>query len=417
MSRRILSICFVLGFLVLSVLFSFSNSQKAHAALLAAGTATPTAPDLVIVSVVAQQNGLDASGCALNRNNTLLVTVKNTGGSTAGAFEVSASGRTLQYQALQNLSAGASVVLTFTELPADGVNVITVDSTGLVSEISESNNTQTYNSPVLPALCTPTPTPIGWKSPTPTSTGTPSCSTSGQVALDHTGGAGIANVPIWGAQNTGTPNPGIVATTGPYGQFKAGCMAGMAAYAPGWAGVSYNPTRVNISSNYQTNLSFVGIVTGRGTYTPTSVVPVLTPTPTITSTPTKTLTPTRTPTGPTPTRTRTPTATVTCACFLTNTPTRTPTPTINLTQPIGSCSPVNGTVAAPFTFDGAGTFCWQSTNLGTYINSWNLTTLTINGRDYKNQYVSSASLPPPMGNGYWYIYLVSTVSYGHLEIK
>jgi hypothetical protein len=515
MSRRIVTICFVLVFLVLSVLISSSSSQNAHAALLAAGTATPTAPDLVIVSVVAQQNGLDGSGCALNRNNNLLVTVKNAGGSSVGVFEVSASGRTLQSQAVPGLSVGGSVVLTFAELPADGVNVITVDSTGLVGEISESNNTQTYNSPVLPALCTATPTPIGWKSPTPTKTGTAPCSISGQVALDHTGGAGMVNMEVWGAHNTGTPNPGIVATTGPYGQFKAGCMAGMSAYVSrSVSGLTFNPTQIYISSNSPTNLSFVGILFGK-TYTPTSVVPVLTPTPTPTANvhasghvrlgssggpglanvnvcyylasysfdcaahtvltdangyyqlsictpaqenvtiqaslsgytlspaayyqiwyggcmsgstydfvatigtgtptpPTPTRTPTATENGPTSTRTRTPTTGPTATRTPTGLiPTFTRTPTFTPTA--GFCSPT-ATIAAPFTQDGIGTFCWQSSNLGTYINSWNLTSLTLNGLNYTNLYVAASSYPAKMG-GYWYISYVSAVSYGHFEAK
>jgi hypothetical protein len=77
---------------------------------------------------------------------------------------------------------------------------------------------------------------------------------------------------------------------------------------------------------------------------------------------------------------------------------------------------VTGTITAPFTHDGAGDFCWQSTNLGSYINSWNLTTLTINGVDFNNKYIIVSSLPPLI-NGYWYVHYVSAVSYGHFEAK
>jgi hypothetical protein len=77
---------------------------------------------------------------------------------------------------------------------------------------------------------------------------------------------------------------------------------------------------------------------------------------------------------------------------------------------------VNSTIAAPFTYDGAGDLCWQSTNLGSYINSWNLTTLTINGVDFRNIYTPNTSLPPLI-NGYWYVHYVSAVSYGHFEAK
>ena len=152
--------------------------------------------------------------------------------------------------------------------------------------------------------------------------------------------------------------------------------------------------------------------------------PTLTPLP-ATKTPTRTptgviLTPTRTnTTGPTFTPTRTPTP----GGIITNTPTRTPTagaitntPTRTLTPVIGACSPVTSTITAPFTYDGAGTFCWQSSNLGTYINSWNTTSLTVNGVNETNLYVAAGSLPAKI-NGYWYVGYNSTASYGHFEAK
>jgi aryl-phospho-beta-D-glucosidase BglC (GH1 family) len=127
------------------------------------------------------------------------------------------------------------------------------------------------------------------------------------------------------------------------------------------------------------------------------------PTATRTSTPTTgpSLTPTRTPTqgtGPTATRTITP-----------NGPTAT-------TPPGGACSPVTSTITAPFTKDGAGAFCWQSSNLGAYINSWNLVSLSINGVNETNLYVASGSYPAKI-NGYWYVSYNSTVAWGHFEAK
>jgi hypothetical protein len=97
------------------------------------------------------------------------------------------------------------------------------------------------------------------------------------------------------------------------------------------------------------------------------------------------------------------------------TATRTITPTITPTGGPG-CSPVTSTITAPFTYDGAGAFCWQSTNLGAYINSWNLTSLTVNGVTETNVYVAAGSLPAKI-NGYWYVSYNSTVSYGHFEAK
>jgi hypothetical protein len=77
---------------------------------------------------------------------------------------------------------------------------------------------------------------------------------------------------------------------------------------------------------------------------------------------------------------------------------------------------VTSTITAPFTYDGAGAFCWQSTNLGAYINSWNLTSLTVNGTNYTNLYVAAGSLLAKI-NGYWYVSYTSTVSWGHFEAK
>lgn len=112
----------------------------------------------------------------------------------------------------------------------------------------------------------------------------------------------------------------------------------------------------------------------------------------------------------TPARTNTPGAP-------TNTPnanstaTRTPTPGSG-----AACGPVTGMIAAPFTQDGVGTFCWQVTNLGTYINSWNLSNLTINGVNFTNIYAAASSYPAKI-NGFWYVSYTSTVSYGHFETK
>ncbi len=132
--------------------------------------------------------------------------------------------------------------------------------------------------------------------------------------------------------------------------------------------------------------------------------PVVGPTntPTITFTPSRTPTATFTPTGVTNTPTRTPTATF--------------TPTATLTQGPGACSPVTATIAAPFTQDGAGTFCWQTSNLGSFINSWNLASLTINGVNFTNQYVPSSSYPARI-NGFWYVSYTGNFPWSHFEAK
>jgi acetylxylan esterase len=133
----------------------------------------------------------------------------------------------------------------------------------------------------------------------------------------------------------------------------------------------------------------------------------------ITSTPTRTATRTLT-TAISSTPTRTATRTFTPA--ITNTPTRTPTRTITPTQGTGTCSPVTATITAPFTFDGVGTFCWQSTNLGTYVNSWNTTSVTLNGANITNIWVSSGSYPAKI-NGFYYVGYNSSVAWGHFEVR
>lgn len=135
-----------------------------------------------------------------------------------------------------------------------------------------------------------------------------------------------------------------------------------------------------------------------GSMTPT------TPPPTFTLTSTRiTNTPSRTATG------------------ITQTPTRTATPTLTLTSTATSgtgaaCSPVTSSISAPFVKDGAGTFCWQTTNLGTYVNSWNLAKLTINGVDVTNKYVAAANYPPKI-NGYWYVSYTGNFAWSHFEAK
>ncbi|MGB7539743.1 MAG: hypothetical protein WBM17_14470 [Anaerolineales bacterium] len=121
------------------------------------------------------------------------------------------------------------------------------------------------------------------------------------------------------------------------------------------------------------------------------------------TTPTRTPTATRTntPGGPTPTRTRTPTSGGDGGT---------------------ACSPVSATITAPFSKDGAGTFCWRSNNLGSFINSWNLAALTVNGVDFTNKYAfttgpNTPALPAKMSDGYWYIYYVGNYAWSHFEAK
>ena len=142
-----------------------------------------------------------------------------------------------------------------------------------------------------------------------------------------------------------------------------------------------------------------------------SPTPTRSLTPAISATVTRTATRTNTP-GLTNTITRTPTQIVGAS------PTRTMAPTVSPTTGGGgtACSPISSTITAPFTFDGAGSFCWQSSNLGTYINSWNTTSVTLNGTNITNLYVAAGSYPAKIG-GFWYVAYNSAVAWGHFEAK
>jgi hypothetical protein len=77
------------------------------------------------------------------------------------------------------------------------------------------------------------------------------------------------------------------------------------------------------------------------------------------------------------------------------------------------CSPATA-ISAPFAKDGAGDFCWQTATLCSYINSWNLTTLEVNGASYLNVWASGSSIAPV--NGTYTIHYNSAVGWGHFEI-
>ena len=171
---------------------------------------------------------------------------------------------------------------------------------------------------------------------------------------------------------------------------------------------------------------------------PTNTPAPATNTPTRTNTPsvpTNTPTRTNTPSVPTntPTRTNTPAGPTNTPVPPTNTPTRTNTPVGPTNTPVpptntpipptptsggggGTCSPVNADITAPYTYDGAGTFCWRSTNLGSYTNNWNMNSLTINGVNFTNVYVASGSYPAQIG-GYWYVGYDGPYAWSHFEAK
>jgi xyloglucan-specific exo-beta-1,4-glucanase len=71
------------------------------------------------------------------------------------------------------------------------------------------------------------------------------------------------------------------------------------------------------------------------------------------------------------------------------------------------------TITLPFTYDGAGEFCWVSSEPIANINSWNLELLEINGVDYTNSF--SDSFPESI-DGNYYIHYIGNYAWSHLEI-
>ena len=77
---------------------------------------------------------------------------------------------------------------------------------------------------------------------------------------------------------------------------------------------------------------------------------------------------------------------------------------------------MTATVTAPFTHDGAGTFCWQIATIPSYTNNWNLASLTINGVNFTGVYVAAANLPAKI-NGFYYISYTGNFAWSHFEAK
>jgi hypothetical protein len=149
-----------------------------------------------------------------------------------------------------------------------------------------------------------------------------------------------------------------------------------------------------------------------------SPVPTATPGPTAIPNPTEipTIEPSADPSLPPDAETPSPPPVATCYV-----PTTMPTAVPVITAEPGTdctCDNLCGTIATltiPFIQDGAGEFCWSTTALGSYINSWNLDVLEVNGVNYTNLYVSTSQIAPL--NGKYYIYYRGSVSYGHFEAK
>lgn len=73
-------------------------------------------------------------------------------------------------------------------------------------------------------------------------------------------------------------------------------------------------------------------------------------------------------------------------------------------------------VTAPFTKEGAGDFYYSIATVPSYINSWQLALLEINGVNLTNQYVAASALPAKQ-NGLYYIHYKGNFDWSHFEVR
>ncbi|MEJ5266164.1 MAG: Ig-like domain-containing protein, partial [Bacteroidales bacterium] len=68
----------------------------------------------------------------------------------------------------------------------------------------------------------------------------------------------------------------------------------------------------------------------------------------------------------------------------------------------------------PFAQDGSGDYCFVTSGTISYVNSWNMQLVEINGVDYTNKW--SNSMPAAI-DGKYYIRYVANVPWAHLEVN
>ncbi len=76
------------------------------------------------------------------------------------------------------------------------------------------------------------------------------------------------------------------------------------------------------------------------------------------------------------------------------------------------CCGIPITIALPFSQDGVGQYYWFTSDDISYINSWNMEAVTINGVDFTNTY--SNTMPPKSDGGY-YIEYTGLYGWSHFE--
>ena len=390
MKLRTFITCIVLGLFIFAL--SFTMLQQPVKAQSSTATPTSAVGDFGLITITG--NVRDVYGptqicCEPTAGVSITATAIGEHGSSSGSATTDANGN----YSISNIHLHDTDTVTVT------ASKVGFPTTSIVrSGISTSTN-KVFDFTLVAATPTPTATrtPTG---PTPTRTRTPTVtpvSTSGDVPGPD---LMVSSITYLGSSPACANSPKIqvvvanIGTLPTNGSFSVNLNGGVAQTVQGLAAGQSVTLIFAASSNTAIADSTNSIVETNETNNTLSGnfgIPTQAPT----CTPSN---PTFTPTGPTPTRTRTVTPS--------------PTPT----TVAGTCSPVTSSITAPFTFDGAGTFCWQSSTLGAYINSWNTSSVSINGTNITNLYVASGSYPAKIG-GFWYVGYSSSVAWGHFETK
>lgn len=71
-------------------------------------------------------------------------------------------------------------------------------------------------------------------------------------------------------------------------------------------------------------------------------------------------------------------------------------------------------ISLPLSFDGAGEYCWETSDNIDFINSWNANKVTVNGEDFTNRWADD--LPDPI-DGKYYIHYIGEFTWSHVEIR
>lgn len=364
MARRILSVSIFLGMLVLGLLLVSSN----HAFAL---TTTPTPVGNIGYRTIAGKVTNSVTGAAI-------------AGATVTCSHFSYASTGPKCNATTTTAADGTYSFGSIYIHDTDSVTFTIQATGYVTQsVTRGGVSFVGSGTVNVALVASTVTP------TPTNTAAPTL--SGHVHVGSATGPALANVNVCyylAAYNFDCVNHTVLTDQNGYYQLSI-CVPNQedVTIQASLSGYTFSPASYMYIQYMGCKTGTFDFVATAGNVTPGT--PIITPT---------------------VTKTRTPTPTF--DINITKTPTRTPTPTTGT----GTCSPVNATITSPFTWDGAGTFCWQAATLGTYINSWSLTSLQVNGVNMTNMYVTVAALPAKIG-GFWYISYNSAVAWGHFEAK